>query len=99
MISLRMGNCDLDIIPVIKGLVSEKDKVPVMLRACRIPTAAAEDWMMAVNTIPTRIPSTGLENFVSRLMNAGSSFRGMTALLMAVMPNIRIANPRRIAPT
>ena len=27
MISIRIGECDIDIIPIIKGLVSEKEKV------------------------------------------------------------------------
>ena len=27
MRSLRIGDCDIDIIPIIKGLISEKDKV------------------------------------------------------------------------
>ena len=34
---------------------------PVVDSACRIPTDAEDDWMIAVTPAPTSTPSTGLE--------------------------------------
>ena len=42
---------------------------PALARACRMPTEAEEDWMMAVNTAPMAMPASGLENVVMKLMN------------------------------
>ena len=38
-----------------------------------MPTEALDDWMIAVNTAPARMPISGLENEVISWMNAGSS--------------------------
>ena len=51
---------------------------PVSARACKIPTDAAEDWMMPVNTVPTSTPSSGFWKAVRRLANSGISARGLT---------------------
>ena len=81
------------------GNAAENVIAPVTLSACRMPMAAADDWMIAVNTMPTRMPTTGLEKFVSREINASFSFSGDTAALMMSMPVIRIVKPSRIVPT
>ena len=93
------GSAPPTAMPSRMGNAAEKDSAPVMLSACKMPTAAAEDWMIAVKTMPTRMPSTGFENRVSRAMKLSLSRRGETASLMAVMPNIKTAKPRRIVPT
>ena len=43
-------------------------------------------------------PNNGLEKDVSRATNEGISFKGATAPLMALMPNIRTAKPIIISP-
>ena len=47
--------------------------IPVAARACKIPTDADEDWIMAVNTAPTRMPRSGLLNCVIRWINVSDS--------------------------
>ncbi len=54
--------------------------------------------MMAVSRAPTIRPRKGLEKWVSMPVKAASSFRGATEELMASMPNMRTAKPRRIVP-
>ena len=81
------------------GNAAENVIAPVTLSACRMPMAAADDWMIAVNTMPTRMPSRGLEKFVSSDMNAAFSLSGATDALMISMPVIRIVKPSRIVPT
>ena len=39
---------------------------PLTASACKIPTDADDDCIMAVNTAPASIPNTGLENVVIR---------------------------------
>ena len=51
----------------------DRGTIPVAASAWRIPTDAEEDWMIAVNTAPTRIPISGLLNLVMRLINASDS--------------------------
>ena len=71
---------------------------PPAARACRMPTDAEEDWMMAVKIMPARIPSTGLANFVIRLMNASESRSGIMELLIISMPMNRMPSPATICP-
>ena len=52
----------------------------------------------AVSSMPAIKPKTGFENFISRLVNSGTSFRGSTAPLIASIPNIKTENPRKIDP-
>ncbi len=96
---MSTGSAPPTAMPRMIGYAAENDTAPVMLSACRMPTAAADDWMIAVKTTPTSTPSSGLENFVSRAMNVSLSRRGLTASLMAVMPNISTAKPSRMVPT
>ena len=63
------------------------------------PTAALADCSTAVNTAPTRIPSTGLVMVESMEVNQLCLPRSLTAPLMALMPNISTAKPMRISPT
>ena len=71
---------------------------PLEASACKMPTDAEEDWMMAVNTAPARMPSTGLENRVISEMNASESRRGIMALLIISMPMNRTPRPAMIWP-
>ena len=71
---------------------------PVEHSACKIPTEAEELWIIAVNTRPASIPSTGLENIVRMCVNCGTSASGSTALLMASIPVIKMAKPTKILP-
>ena len=71
---------------------------PVMLSACRIPTAAEALCRIAVNTAPTRMPISGLEKLVISSMKPGLSFSGSTAPLIVCMPNISTAKPSIISP-
>ena len=54
---------------------------PLLARACKMPTEAEEDWMMAVKIVPAKMPSTGLLNWVSRLTKASDSRSGAMAAL------------------
>ena len=62
------------------------------------PTEAEEDWMTAVNSAPARIPSTGLENLVIRLMKVWESRSGIIAELIISIPINRIPKPAMILP-
>ena len=63
-----------------------------------MPTEAEEDWMIPVSTAPTRTPRTGFVNIRNICRNSGTFFRLLTAPDMVSMPNINVANPRRIMP-
>ena len=54
---------------------------------------------MAVKAVPTKMPMTGLEKVVSRLIKAGLSLSGATEPLMACMPYISTEKPSIISPT
>ena len=86
-------------IPMMMGNAISKVMAPVMDSACRIPTAAEALCRMLVNAMPTRMPSSGLENDVRMRMNASLSRRGETAPDMADMPYISTAKPSRMSPT
>ena len=55
--------------------------------------------MIAVNTVPTRTPRTGFENMTRMLLKVSLPLRMETASDIMSIPNMRIANPRRIIPT
>ena len=55
--------------------------------------------MMPVNTVPTSTPTRGFLNTISKLANSGTSARGLTALLMRFIPNMRTENPTKMLPT
>ena len=59
---------------------------------------AKQDWMKAVNSAPARIPSTGLENLVIRLMKVWESRSGIIAELIISIPINRIPKPAMILP-
>ena len=59
MISLRIGNCDLDIIPVIKGLISEKDKVIDALSKKEYETAGVSWGIEEIEAVRKRDEITG----------------------------------------
>ena len=82
--------------PMMTGKAISKSMAPVTDRACRIPTVAEALWSTAVKIRPTRIPIMGWVKEVSTRRKAGDSRRGSTAVLMAPMPNIRTAKPRRM---
>ena len=65
--------------------------------ACRIPTDAEDDWMIAVTPAPTSTPSTGLEIAANRSANCGRSASGATAPSMTDMPMNRIPKPVKIS--
>ena len=55
--------------------------VPVPANACKIPTAAEEDWITAVKSAPMIIPINGLSNFVMVCINAEDSFLNYSGYL------------------
>ena len=71
---------------------------PPAASACRIPTDAEEDWMIAVKIIPVRMPSTGLRNLVIRLIKASDSLSGIMELLIISIPMKRMPSPATICP-
>ena len=71
---------------------------PLEARACRIPTEAEEDWIIAVKMAPARIHRIGLENLVSNATKASDSLRGIIAALIISIPTNRIPSPARISP-
>ena len=71
----------------------ESGIMPVAASACRMPTDAEDDWMTAVNTAPTRMPISGLLNWVIRLMNASDSCSGSIAAPIISIPMKRMPRP------
>ena len=71
---------------------------PVRDRAWRMPTEAAEDWMIPVNTAPTTTPRKGLVKAVRMEANSGMSARGLTAFFIRSMPVISTAKPTMMDP-
>ena len=63
-----------------------RSMTPLMARACKIPTDAEEDWISAVKPAPTRMPRSGLLNFVIISTNCGSSLKGDIAELIISIP-------------
>ena len=82
--------------PIMMGIAAPKVICPVEANACRIPTEAEEDWIMAVSTAPATTPRMGLVNMVRILRNSGTSFKPATAPDIMSMPNINVANPSRM---
>ena len=80
------------------GIAAPKVIWPVEDTACRMPTEAEEDWIMAVSTAPASTPKMGLVNTSSSSRKLSISFSPATAVLMVSMPNINVAKPRRIIP-
>jgi hypothetical protein len=79
-------------------LDSQASEHAARMVAMQTATDADELWMIAVNNVPTIIPSTGFENIKSTFANSGTSARGATAPLIASIPYIRIVNPKKIMP-
>ena len=59
MISLRIGECDLDIIPIIKGLISEKEKVVDALSKKEYETAGVCWGIEEIEAVRRRDEITG----------------------------------------
>ena len=74
----------------------ESGIIPVDASACKIPTDAEDDWITAVKSAPTKIPRSGLSNFVIRLINASDSFKGDIAAPIISIPIKRIPSPAKI---
>ena len=49
-------------IPIIVGTAIPIEILPVNDKACKIPTAAAELWIIPVKIVPTATPKSGLVN-------------------------------------
>ena len=92
----RTGMAAPTAMPMITGKASSKVMAPVAARACKIPTVAEALWSTAVKIRPTATPMRGLEKVVRTWRKPGDSRRGSTAELMAPMPNMRTAKPRRM---
>ena len=82
--------------PMMMGTAAPKVMAPVEHSACKIPTEADEDWIMAVSTAPATTPKMGLENMVRILRNSGTSFNPATAPDIMLIPNIKVAKPSRM---
>ena len=72
--------------------------VPVNASACKIPTEAAELWIIPVTSAPINTPISGFLNAVRTCANSGISASGATASLISFMPYINIAKPIKIEP-
>ena len=59
MISLRIGDCDLDIIPIVKGLVSETEKVKEALSKKDYETAGVSWGIEEIEAVRRRDEITG----------------------------------------
>ena len=59
MNSLRIGDCDIDIIPIVKGLISEKDKVVEALSKKDYETAAVSWGIEEIEAVKRRDEITG----------------------------------------
>ena len=59
MISIRIGECDIDIIPIIKGLVSEKEKVIEALSKKDYETAGVSWGIEEIEAVRRRDEITG----------------------------------------
>ena len=59
MISLRIGDCDLDVIPIIKGLISERDKVIDALSKKDYETAGVSWGIEEIEAVRKRNEITG----------------------------------------
>ena len=59
MISIRIGECDLDILPIIKGLISEKDKVIDALSKKDYETAGVSWGIEEIEAVRRRDEITG----------------------------------------
>ena len=66
---------------------------PVTHSACKMPTEAEDDWMIAVSSAPAITPRIGLVNISSRFVNSGTFASGLTAPLIISMPVISTAKP------
>ena len=84
--------------PMMMGMAAPFVTCPVAASACRIPTEAELDWIMAVSMAPASTPRMGLWNSTNTCRNAGTSARPETAFVMVSIPNINVENPRRIMP-
>ena len=71
---------------------------PCMASACKIPTAAEEDWITAHSAAPTRMPRMGFLAFIMKFWNQATSFRGPMAADMVCRPWNRRPKPRMIWP-
>ena len=80
------------------GMAALKGTWPVAASACRMPTEAELDWMMPVSTAPASRPSSGLRNIRNSSRKAGTSARPETAPVIASIPNIKTAKPKRMVP-
>ena len=59
MISIRIGDCDIDIIPIIKGLVSEREKVVEALSRKEYETAGVSWGIEEIEAVRKREEITG----------------------------------------
>ena len=59
MRSLRIGDCDIDIIPIIKGLISEKDKVAEALSSKDYDSAGVSWGIEEIEAVRRRDEITG----------------------------------------
>ena len=84
--------------PIIMGIAAPKEIAPVEESACKIPTEAEEDWIMAVSTAPATTPRMGLVNRVRMFANSGTFLSPETDELIMSIPVIRVAKPRRMRP-
>ena len=84
--------------PMMMGIAIPKVMLPVMERDCRMPTDAAELWMIPVTMAPRRIPAKGFWNMTKISLKTGMSASGLTESLMKVIPVIRMEKPTRIEP-
>ena len=87
------------------GKAAPLEIAPVVERACKIPTDAELDWIIAVSTAPAKTPRRGPKNpkvspvkNVKMLVKAGTLLSPETASDIVLIPNISVVKPKKIVP-
>ena len=83
---------------MIIGIAEPNVTLPVTDNACKTPTDAELDWIIAVRTAPASTPKMGFVKRMNNSANSGTSLRPSTALDIVSIPNISVAKPKRIVP-
>ncbi len=85
--------------PKITGIAPSRGINPWLAMAIRIPMVAEEDWITRVIPNPVSSPRIGwVENLPRISTIRGSCRSGITALLIILMPSIRIPKPKSTEP-
>ena len=71
----------------------ESDIMPLFDNACKIPTDADDDWIIAVNIAPASIPTRGFENVEIICVNVCESLSPLMLSLISDIPINKMPSP------